>query len=113
MTALNDYELPWIVARLITEGLVSQEIRCNRTLESALYDLVVSFSTWKPTSKVLKEVKYRLNGMASKTLKVKFADMARASGNDFDAKSAVDVDAEKGWFALWKEKFKLRWSKKF
>ncbi|KAL4975383.1 hypothetical protein BDW66DRAFT_69005 [Aspergillus desertorum] len=56
----NPYILPFAMRGLLEEEYVRHEL-CNETME-----LLKQFDDWKPTSKVLKDVKFRLEGIRSK-----------------------------------------------
>ncbi|KAL4887460.1 hypothetical protein BJY04DRAFT_2905 [Aspergillus karnatakaensis] len=58
--ATNPYILPFAMRGLLEEEYVRHELY-NETLE-----LLKQFDDWKPTSKVLKDVKFRLEGIRSK-----------------------------------------------
>ncbi|KAL2864705.1 uncharacterized protein BJX67DRAFT_360636 [Aspergillus lucknowensis] len=58
--ASNPYILPFAMRGLLEEEYVRHELH-NETL-----DLLRQFDDWKPTSKVLKDVKFRLEGIRSK-----------------------------------------------
>lgn len=56
----NPYVLPWIMRGLLEEDLVKTE------LSSETEELLRQFDDWKPTTKALKDVKYRLEAVRSK-----------------------------------------------
>ncbi|KAH8801566.1 hypothetical protein F5884DRAFT_807134 [Xylogone sp. PMI_703] len=56
----NPYVLPWIMRGLLEEEFVKSELG-TETME-----LLKQFDDWKPTTKVLKDVKYRLEAVRSK-----------------------------------------------
>jgi hypothetical protein len=56
----NPYHLPWIMRGLLEEDFVKTDLH-NETAE-----LVKQFDDWKPTTKALKDVKYRLEAVRSK-----------------------------------------------
>ena len=56
----NPYILPFAMRGLLEEDYVRTELR-NETTE-----LLQQFDDWKPSSKVLKDVKFRLEGVRSK-----------------------------------------------
>ncbi|KAL2024706.1 hypothetical protein VTK56DRAFT_6907 [Thermocarpiscus australiensis] len=56
----NPYHLPWIMRGLLEEDFVKTEL----SAETA--ELVRQFDDWKPVSKALKDVKYRLEAVRSK-----------------------------------------------
>lgn len=58
--ATNPYILPFAMRGLLEEEYVRHELY-NETME-----LLKQFDDWKPTSKVLKDVKFRLEGIRSK-----------------------------------------------
>ncbi|KAJ3148121.1 hypothetical protein HDU89_004968 [Geranomyces variabilis] len=59
---LNPYYLPWIMARLFDDV----QIRANPELNAELAGLLKMFDVWEPSSKQLKELKYRLEPLKSK-----------------------------------------------
>jgi hypothetical protein len=59
-TNANPYVLPWIMRGLLEEDFVRTE------LDSETAELLKQFDDWKPTTKVLKDVKYRLEAVRSK-----------------------------------------------
>ena len=59
-TNSNPYVLPWIMRGLLEEDFVKTE------LDAEVTDLLKQFDEWKPTTKVLKDVKYRLEAVRSK-----------------------------------------------
>lgn len=56
----NPYHLPWIMRGLLEEEFVKTEL----SAETA--ELVRQFDDWKPVTKALKDVKYRLEAVRSK-----------------------------------------------
>jgi len=56
----NPYVLPWIMRGLLEESFVKTELDHETT------ELLKQFDDWKPASKVLKDVKYRLEAVRSK-----------------------------------------------
>jgi hypothetical protein len=56
----NPYHLPWIMRGLLEEDFVKTE------LNSETAELLRQFDDWKPTTKALKDVKYRLEAVRSK-----------------------------------------------
>ncbi|KAL2135463.1 hypothetical protein VTI74DRAFT_8449 [Chaetomium olivicolor] len=56
----NPYHLPWIMRGLLEEDFVKTE------LSSETAELVRQFDDWKPVTKALKDVKYRLEAVRSK-----------------------------------------------
>lgn len=56
----NPYHLPWIMRGLLEEDFVKSE------LSNEVEDLLKQFDDWKPTTKALKDVKYRLEAVRSK-----------------------------------------------
>lgn len=56
----NPYHLPWIMRGLLEEDFVKSE------LSNEVEDLLNQFDDWKPTTKALKDVKYRLEAVRSK-----------------------------------------------
>ncbi|KAK3379856.1 hypothetical protein B0T24DRAFT_172238 [Lasiosphaeria ovina] len=56
----NPYHLPWIMRGLLEEDFVKTE------LSSETAELLCQFDDWKPTTKALKDVKYRLEAVRSK-----------------------------------------------
>lgn len=59
-TNANPYILPWIMRGLLEEDFVKTE------LDSETTELLKQFDEWKPATKVLKDVKYRLEAVRSK-----------------------------------------------
>ncbi|KAF2719775.1 hypothetical protein K431DRAFT_321510 [Polychaeton citri CBS 116435] len=57
----NPFYLPWAVRGLLSEDLVKQDEKLSQEVK----DLVAEFEEWKPTSKVLKDVRWRLEGVRS------------------------------------------------
>lgn len=56
----NPYILPWIMRGLLEEDFVKTELDRETT------ELLKQFDDWKPATKVLKDVKYRLEAVRSK-----------------------------------------------
>lgn len=56
----NPYHLPWIMRGLLEEDFVRTE------LNSETAELLKQFDDWKPVTKALKDVKYRLEAVRSK-----------------------------------------------
>jgi len=56
----NPYILPFAMRGLLEEEYVKTELHKEAT------ELLTQFDEWKPTSKVLKDVKFRLEGIRSK-----------------------------------------------
>ena len=56
----NPYHLPWIMRGLLEEDFVKTE------LSSETAELLQQFDDWKPVTKALKDVKYRLEAVRSK-----------------------------------------------
>jgi hypothetical protein len=59
-TNSNPYVLPWIMRGLLEEDFVKTE------LSQETSELLQQFDEWKPATKVLKDVKYRLEAVRSK-----------------------------------------------
>lgn len=59
-TNANPYLLPWIMRGLLEEDFVKTD------LDSETAELLKQFDDWKPATKVLKDVKYRLEAVRSK-----------------------------------------------
>ncbi|KAK0124235.1 hypothetical protein ONS95_009210 [Cadophora gregata] len=59
-TNANPYVLPWIMRGLLEEDFVKTELDQETT------QLLKQFDDWKPATKVLKDVKYRLEAVRSK-----------------------------------------------
>lgn len=59
-TTPNPYYLPWIMRGLLEEDLVKTE------LSAETEDLLRKFDEWKPTTKALKDVKFRLEAVRSR-----------------------------------------------
>jgi hypothetical protein len=59
-STVNPYVLPWIMRGLLEEEFVKNE------LNSETHELLKQFDDWKPSTKVLKDVKYRLEAVRSK-----------------------------------------------
>jgi hypothetical protein len=58
--APNPYVLPWIMRGLLEEDFVKTE------LSHEVEELLRQFDDWKPTTKALKDVKYRLEAVRSR-----------------------------------------------
>lgn len=56
----NPSQLPWSMRGLLEEDVVKTE------LDQEAKELLLQFEEWKPTTKVLKDVKYRLEVIKSK-----------------------------------------------
>lgn len=56
----NPYHLPWVVRGLLEEDFVRTE------LGEETARLLAQFDEWKPVTKALKDVKYRLEAVRSK-----------------------------------------------
>lgn len=56
----NPYVLPWIMRGLLEEDMVKTE------LSSEAQQLLKQFDDWRPSTKALKDVKYRLEAVRSK-----------------------------------------------
>ncbi|KAK3955281.1 hypothetical protein QBC32DRAFT_333917 [Pseudoneurospora amorphoporcata] len=56
----NPYHLPWIMRGLLEEDFVKSE------LSNEVEELLKQFDDWKPVTKALKDVKYRLEAVRSK-----------------------------------------------
>ncbi|KAK8220083.1 hypothetical protein M8818_000499 [Zalaria obscura] len=56
----NPYFLPWALRGILEEEVVKRE------MGDEVRALVAQFEDWKPTSKVLKDVRWRLEGVKSK-----------------------------------------------
>lgn len=59
-TNANPYVLPWIMRGLLEEDFVKTE------LDAEVTELLKQFDDWKPSTKVLKDVKYRLEAVRSR-----------------------------------------------
>jgi hypothetical protein len=59
-TTLNPYILPFAMRGLLEEDYVRRE------LHEESIELLKQFDDWKPVTKVLKDVKFRLEGIRSK-----------------------------------------------
>ena len=59
-TQQNPYILPFAMRGLLEEDFVRKE------LSTETLNLLKQFDDWKPTTKVLRDVKYRLEGIRSK-----------------------------------------------
>jgi hypothetical protein len=60
LTSPNPYVLPWIMRGLLEEEFVKTELSLETT------ELLKQFDDWAPTTKALKDVKYRLEAVRSK-----------------------------------------------
>ena len=60
ITTQNPYILPFAMRGLLEEDLVRKELYGEVT------ELIKLFDAWKPSTKVLKDVKFRLEGVRSK-----------------------------------------------
>jgi hypothetical protein len=56
----NPFQLPWSMRGILEEELVKTELHKETIM------LLQRFDEWKPTSKALKDVKYRLEAVRSK-----------------------------------------------
>ena len=56
----NPYILPWAVRGILEEDFVKSD------LQDEAHELLKQFDNWNPTTKVLKDVKFRLEGIRSK-----------------------------------------------
>jgi hypothetical protein len=56
----NPYHLPWIMRGLLEEDFVKTELYAETA------ELLTQFDDWKPVTKALKDVKYRLEAVRSK-----------------------------------------------
>lgn len=56
----NPYILPWAVRGILEEDFVKSD------LQNEAHELLKQFDNWNPTTKVLKDVKFRLEGIRSK-----------------------------------------------
>jgi hypothetical protein len=59
-TTSNPFQLPWSMRGLLEEDIIKTE------LDHETKELLQQFDEWKPTTKVLKDVKYRLEAVKSK-----------------------------------------------
>jgi hypothetical protein len=59
-TNANPYVLPWTMRGILEENFVKTELNTEVT------ELLKQFDDWKPATKVLKDVKYRLEAVRSK-----------------------------------------------
>jgi ABC-type enterochelin transport system substrate-binding protein len=59
-TNANPYVLPWTMRGILEETFVKTELNTEVT------ELLKQFDEWKPATKVLKDVKYRLEAVRSK-----------------------------------------------
>lgn len=60
-TEKNPFVLPWAVRGMLGEELVKRDPK----LQEEVKELVKEFEAWRPTSKVLKDVRWRLEGVRS------------------------------------------------
>jgi hypothetical protein len=60
LTNPNPYHLPWIMRGLLEEDFVKTELSSETDL------LLKQFDDWKPVTKALKDVKYRLEAVRSR-----------------------------------------------
>ncbi len=60
LSSSNPYHLPWVMRGLLEEDFVKTE------LLSETDELLRKFDAWKPTTKALKDVKYRLEAVKSR-----------------------------------------------
>ncbi|ETS75653.1 hypothetical protein PFICI_12597 [Pestalotiopsis fici W106-1] len=60
MSSSNPYILPWIMRGLLEEGIVKTEL----SAETA--ELLQQFDDWKPVTKALKDIKFRLEAVRSR-----------------------------------------------
>lgn len=60
-TPVNPFYLPWAVRGMLEEEFVKRDV----TLWAEVGQLVEEFEEWRPTSKVLKDVRWRLEGVRS------------------------------------------------
>lgn len=60
LTNPNPYHLPWIMRGLLEEDFVKTELHAETA------ELVKQFDDWKPVTKALKDVKYRLEAVRSR-----------------------------------------------
>lgn len=59
-TTANPYILPFAIRGVLEEDIVRRE------LPNEVIELLKQFDHWKPATKVLRDVKYRLEGVRSK-----------------------------------------------
>lgn len=57
----NPYFLPWAL-----RGILEEEVVKGENMKEEVKELVDEFEEWRPTSKVLKDVRFRLEGVRSK-----------------------------------------------
>lgn len=57
----NPYFLPWAL-----RGILEEEIVKGENMKEEVKELVAEFEEWRPQSKVLKDVRFRLEGVRSK-----------------------------------------------
>nr|POF13946.1 uncharacterized protein CFP56_02970 [Quercus suber] len=60
-TSANPFYLPWAVRGMLEEDIVKRDA----TMWAEVEQLVQEFEEWRPTSKVLKDVRWRLEGVRS------------------------------------------------
>lgn len=60
LSSPNPYHLPWVMRGLLEENFVKTELWAETD------ELLRQFDEWKPTTKALKDVKYRLEAVRSK-----------------------------------------------
>nr|POF18634.1 uncharacterized protein CFP56_62142 [Quercus suber] len=60
-SAVNPFYLPWAVRGMLEEDIVKRDA----TMWAEVEQLVQEFEEWRPTSKVLKDVRWRLEGVRS------------------------------------------------
>ncbi|TKA78690.1 hypothetical protein B0A55_04504 [Friedmanniomyces simplex] len=60
-TATNPFYLPWAVRGMLEEEAVKRDAG----LQGEVHELVAEFEAWRPMSKVLKDVRWRLEGVRS------------------------------------------------
>lgn len=60
LTSTNPYILPWIMRGLLEENFVKTE------LSSETAELLEQFDDWKPATKALKDIKFRLEAVRSR-----------------------------------------------
>ena len=58
---VNPFNLPWAVRGMLSEDVVKND----ESLWNEVGELVKEFEEWRPTSKVLKDVRWRLEGVRS------------------------------------------------
>lgn len=60
LSSPNPYHLPWVMRGLLEESFVKTELWAETD------ELLRQFDAWKPATKALKDVKYRLEAVRSK-----------------------------------------------